>query len=244
MNQNKLFERLRAVLLAFLLLPDCGGSFTWKLPMQDITVAHFSGEHVRLSTACGSIEQQMLGVSAGQLALLQSRFDITATWSTEDGTEIGQADNLQQLTPAESKTYRLSVTISPKSGETGTQPQEVLFEQTASYTVAVVSGTIAVKVRAEKKVIKESDALHFVAAKTSGERFFCTAVPEMDPETGVWFLAGEMTQLPYGTYTVCPVRQQAALYCEASQTCCLGVWEQDDTVSPHRANAQVEFTLL
>lgn len=235
-------KRLGAFLLAFMLLPDAGTCLSLKLPVRDVTGELFLGEHVRLSNSGGSVERQMMGLSDEAYLRLTERCTVTTFWETADGTEIGGWKDLQKLTPAEDKTYRLRILISSRRGEVHSlAPPVPLIEYEALYRVKVIPGTIAVRVTAGKGKFDEDDQMEFTARKESGETYSCTALPETDPETGERFLAGTFSQLPYGVYTVAPAGGEEEF--QGSRACLLGVWDQDDTVSVHRSNTIAEFVL-
>lgn len=232
-------NRLQAALFAMLLLPEFPTANRVELFPAELSQPHFLGEHVRLSTPEGSVEQQLVAQCL-QGQHLPGYAELHLAWETEGGTKIGTGEELELLTPAESKTYRLTVDLVQHTALGG---QTVLQTRQALYHVPVVSGTITVKVRAEKKHIRPEDRLHFIARKDTGEQFSCIAAPETDPETGVRFLAGQFTGLPYGRYTVTPVNEEAAFYEQPTAVCTLGCWDKDDTVSTHRAHAQVMLRL-
>lgn len=237
-------SRLGAALFVFLLLPDLGGNFSLKLPVHDVEAELFLGEHVRLSTAEGSVERQIIGLSDEDYQRLTEGYAVSTSWETIDGTPIGEWKELQKLTPSESKTYRLRISISSKSGEVHSlSPTVPLFTYEALYRVRVKPGTITLRVNTGKKRLPEGEILRFAAKKESGETFFCSVEPETDPETGDSFLSGEFSGLPYGVYTVSPVGEMVALCEEQEKVCSLGVWDRDDTVSVHRAAAAAVFTL-
>lgn len=231
--------RWQALLLAVLLLPEFPTANRVELFSAQLTQPHFLGEHVRLSTSDGAVEQQLLEQCL-QGQHLPSTVELQWHWETEDGTEIGTGERLEQLTPAESKAYCLTINLVQ---HTALGEQTVLQTQQAWYYVPVISGTITVKVHAEKKAITPQDRLQFLARKDTGEQFSCIAAPETDPETGAQFLAGQFTGLPYGKYTVTPIESELALYTQPAAACALGCWDNDDTVSTHRAHAQVVFRL-
>lgn len=236
-------SRLGAALFVFLLLPDTGANFSLRLPVHDVEAELFLGEHVRLSTAEGSVERQMIGLSDEEYLRLSEGYTVSTRWETKDGTPIGEGKELQKLTPAESKAYRLRISISSKPGEVHSlSPTVPLIEYEALYRVQVKSGTITVRVNTEQKKLPEGEELRFIARKESGETFFCSTTPETDPETGASFLFGAFSGLPYGVYTVSPAGEAEKLCVEQSKICSLGVWGRDDTVSVHRANAAAVFT--
>lgn len=245
MNQKRFQFRARfsAMLFVFMMLPNAGTSFSLWLPVQNAEAELFLGEHVRLSNSEGSIERQMMGLSDDEYLRVLERYEITTRWETEAGTSIGEWKALQRLTPTADKTYRLCVSVSPKRGEVhGLAQSAPLTEYEALYRVRVKPGTITVRVSTEGTSRFEDKELLFRARKESGEIFTCTVTPESDPETGVTFLSGEFTGLPYGVYTVFPVGEAEEICAEDSCRCSLGVWDRDDTVSVHRAAAEAKFT--
>lgn len=233
MKQTRL-QRISALLLSAVLLPGVSGT-TPKSTAPVVSQPHFLGEHVRLYSEDGAVEKQLIkGIDNAALLCENEKFRLC--WRTESGAEIGTGEQLERLTPAQSKTYRLCIETEDSSGH-------AISVREGVYHVNIVSGTIVIKVHAEKKQVTDEDKLHFIARRSTGERFTCTAARETDPETGQVFLAGQLTGLPYGVYTVTPVMTERTLYAEPTQQCSLGVWEQDDTVSVRRAHAQVVFTL-
>lgn len=249
MKERKLWRaRFGAALFVVLLLPELGTSSSPNIPVKDMESELFLGEHVRLSNAEGPIERQMIGLSDEDYFTLTQRYELSTRWETKDGTPIGDGKALQRLTPAESKTYRLRISVRLKPGEVHSLAppvaQVALPEYEALYRVRLRSGTITVRADPGEKELVEGAHVRFFARKDSGELFSCTAAPESDPETGKTFLAGKFSGLPYGVFTVFPEQSAEGFFAETSRICFLGVWEYDDTVSVHRAGAQAKFTFL
>ncbi len=222
-------------------LPETTVNVPLGLKLADADARLFLGEKVRGTLDGQNVEKSMGYAPAwygkGQTGTFSCR------WETEDGSPIGSLEQLTELRPEKSVSFRFRVTYRPGSGgllSPGAPVKET--ERSALYRVEVVSGTVRIKAAGDVALRRDS-VLTFQLKRGDGRVFFRTAAVESDPQSGRLSLEAELGGLPYGVYTVTPVSGGRWTCVESAQLCRLGVWEKDDTVSPDRNRAQVRFTL-
>ena len=197
-----------------------------SLVLADLETELFSGEKVKTWYQGKSVEEA-LTVSPQPAWFGKGKTgSFSYFWETEEGSPIGSLKQLNTLRPASDTVYRLKVTYRPYSeGVLSAGSPVKVTEKAALYRVKLKTGKIRIKARAGTDV--ELD----------------TAFLEADPEGGKLSLEGELSGLPFGVYTVIPTFGNGLECTESFQVCRLGVWEEDDTISTDRAEAQVHFTL-
>lgn len=212
--------------------------------LQDWETGLFLGEKVKAAAKDGTVETAM-GVPGDSAWFGKGPVgSFSCFWETEEGAALGSLKNLGSLRPEKDSVYRLRAVYRPASSGAGsTGPASSSLEQTALYRVKLCPGTLQIRVRdSEEKVLDQNSSLIFRVKKESGPVFFCTALPEADPENGEISLAAEITGLPYGVYSVAPAGKEGLECLEEEKVCRLGVWEKDDTVSVERDRAWAVFT--
>lgn len=226
-------------------LPATRVNAALKLDLTGAETEIFLGEHVRTLLDGETVEERMLRGGGPTWYGKGQTGTFSYLWETEDGDPVGSLEQLGTLRPEEDTIYRLRVAFRPGSsgaGAAGRPVSETGWE--ASYRVKVVSGTIRVQAVPEEGVkLDSAQTLPFKLEREEGGVWFAAARLEADPQGGRLLLEGEAAALPYGTYRVTPLAA-AGLRCgESEQTCRLGVWEKDDTVSALRDRALARFTL-
>ncbi|MCH5353412.1 MAG: VWA domain-containing protein [Acutalibacter sp.] len=224
------------------------------LRMKDFTMELFLGERVKTVYKKTDLEKLLLATPVQEWFGKGKTGDFSFFWETEDGAPIGPLKQLGTLQPKQDSTYRLRVTYRPDTkGLLSAGKSVEAVEKSALLHVKLTSGTLRIRTTAEKGgtgeeiMLNKNSFLQFRVKGDNGVDRYCTARLEADPEgsdlqIGSVFLEGELTGLPFGVYTIVPV--SGTVDCaEKFQTCCLGVWEQDDTVSPSRNFVRAQFTL-
>lgn len=216
-----------------------------SLELEDYDAELFLGERVKTSYQKKSVEELLLAVPAPDWFGRGKTGDFSYFWETESGGSIGSLRQLNQLQPQHDINYRLRVTYRPDSpGLLGVGEPVPVTERSALYRIKLVSGSLRIRAKTGAGVeLDGSSSMKFRLEGNNGILRRCTAKLEADPESGRLFLEGEATNLPYGVYTVFPEAGEFSC-AEAVQTCRLGVWERDDTVSPQRKSAKADFTLV
>lgn len=160
-------------------------------------------------------------------------------WETESGTPVGTTEQMGKSKPEKDTAWRLRVTFNPTGSGAGAagKPVERLSAE-GTYKVTVVPGVLRVRVTGDTITRHTTLPLQIEGA---GRTYTCTARPEADPQTGLLTLDAQLTGLPYGRYTVTPMAPFAGKNFP-SQTCLLGVCNENDTVDTARAFALVKFS--
>jgi len=226
-------------------LPETSVNVPLNLTLEDLETELFLGERVRATINRKNVEEIMAAGPAPAWFGKGQTGSFSYLWETEKGSPVGSLKQLELQQPKEDVSYRLRVTYRPGSDGLASVGVPIkTTEKTALYKIRMVSGAIRIKgTTGSGAALSENSSLLFRLEKEDGEIFFRTAVPEADPESGRLSLQGELTGLPYGTYTVVPVSGNGVAAEETMRVCRLGVWEKDDTVSPERNFAQARFTL-
>lgn len=216
-----------------------------SLELEDYDAELFLGERVKTSYQKKSVEELLLATPVPEWFGRGKTGDFSYFWETESGGSIGSLRQLNQLQPQHDINYRLRVTYRPDSpGLLGVGEPVPVTERSALYRIKLVSGSLRIRAKTGAGVeLDGSSSMKFRLEGNNGILRRCTAKLEVDPESGRLFLEGEATNLPYGVYTVFPEAGEFSC-AEAVQTCRLGVWERDDTVSPQRKSAKADFTLV
>lgn len=216
-----------------------------SLELADYDAELFLGERVKTSYQKKSVEELLLATPVPEWFGRGKTGDFSYFWETESGGSIGSLRQLNQLQPQHDINYRLRVTYRPDSpGLLGVGEPVPVTERSALYRIKLVSGSLRIRAKTGAGVeLDGSSSMKFRLEGNNGILRRCTAKLEADPESGRLFLEGEATNLPYGVYTVFPEAGEFSC-AEAVQTCRLGVWERDDTVSPQRKSAKADFTLV
>lgn len=216
-----------------------------SLELEDYDAELFLGERVKTSYQKKSVEELLLATPVPEWFGRGKTGDFSYFWETESGGSIGSLRQLNQLQPQHGINYRLRVTYRPDSpGLLGVGEPVPVTERSALYRIKLVSGSLRIRAKTGAGVeLDGSSSMKFRLEGNNGILRRCTAKLEADPESGRLFLEGEATNLPYGVYTVFPEAGEFSC-AEAVQTCRLGVWERDDTVSPQRKSAKADFTLV
>lgn len=215
-----------------------------KLELGDCETKIFLGEKLKTMADGKNVEEQMGVARPSDWYGKGQTGAFSYLWESESGDPIGSLEQLAVLEPKRDTIYRLRTVYRPDSSGLGAAGEPVKeTEWTALYRVEVVPGTIHIMAAGEDTALGRNTSLRFQVER-EGERVSgCTARLEADPESGRLFLAGEVSGLPYGVYTVSPVPGSGPECLEKTQLCRLGVWEKDDTISAERARAQAGFTL-
>lgn len=216
-----------------------------SLELEDYDAELFLGERVKTSYQKKSVEELLLATPVPEWFGRGKTGDFSYFWETESGGSIGSLRQLNQLQPQHDINYRLRVTYRPDSpGLLGVGEPVPVTKRSALYRIKLVSGSLRIRAKTGAGVeLDGNSSMKFRLEGNNGILRRCTAKLEADPESGRLFLEGEATNLPYGVYTVFPEAGEFSC-AEAVQTCRLGVWERDDTVSPQRKSAKADFTLV
>lgn len=225
-------------------LPELTVNVPLNLDLTDLESPLFLGERVRITADGKTIEERMQKSPEPDWFGKGKTGSFSWLWETAQGDSVGSLKQLESQTPEKDVSYRLSVSYRPGSdglSSVGTPVKAV--EKTALYKIKVTGGTVRLTAAANGETVPKTAFVLFRLDRENGQTFFCTILPEADPESGIVSLEGEIKDLPYGTYTATPVFWNGAAPVEAHQRFRLGVWEKDDTVSVERSFAEARFTL-
>lgn len=216
-----------------------------SLVLADLETELFSGEKVKTWYQGKSVEEALTASPQPAWFGKGKTGSFSYFWETEEGSPVGSLKQLNTLRPASDTVYRLKVTYRPYSeGVLSAGSPVKVTEKAALYRVKLKTGKIRIKARAGTDVeLDRNSSMQFRLERDTGETFYRTAFLEADPEGGKLSLEGELSGLPFGVYTVIPTFGNGLECTESFQVCRLGVWEEDDTISTDRAEAQVHFTL-
>ena len=225
--------------------PQCFANVPLSLRLRDFTMELFLGERVKTVYQKTGLEDLLLLSPAVEWFGKGKTGDFSYFWETERGDPIGSLKQLGTLQPEQDETYRLQVTYRPDSAGVFAAGKPVTaVEKSALLRVKLTSGTLRIRAVAGAGVkLTRTSSLMFRVKGDRGVDKYCTARLEVDPEGTNAFLEGELTGLPFGVYTVLPISGIGVDCAESFQTCRLGVWDQDDTVSPRRDFARAVFLL-
>ena len=227
----------------------CFANVPLALRWKDRSMDLFLGERIKTVYKKQNLEELLLDGPGLEWFGKGKTGQFSYFWETEGGAPIGTLKQLGALRPEQDSAYRLRVTFRPDSPGLFSAGKSVeTAEKTARLSVKVTSGTLRVRaVPGEGTELDSDSSVLFLVKGDNGVEKYCTARAEADPEGadpqhGGIFLEGELTGLPFGVYMVLPL-SGTAVCAEPVQICRLGVWEQDDTVSPGRNFARAVFTL-
>ncbi len=222
-------------------LPETRVNVPVSLKMKDLESELFLGQRVKVTLNGKKIEGQM---APGEDAWFGKAWtgSVSCTWETAAGKPVGSLWELEALRPERDTTYRLRASYRPESsGKNAVGNPVKPVEAVALYRVKVTAGVLRIKVTGKEELPADS-SLRFRIQRDDGRVFFSEANPEADPESGRIFLEAELDCLPYGRYTVTPLGKNGLPYRESAQTCQLGVWDRDDTISPRRNRTWLNFS--